>query len=170
MSLDSGEDSKADDMDEMTMPNPGSIQVSLAWTFILIVTMLKMKHCLYHWWWILSRERLNSWKEEWVDGWKRDIQKAMADVNIRLENIQKTDSNKEITQNKTLTKPSQVLTSTQQHKIRGKHISQKRSETIFKCGIVLNSPTCFAAKKTFLALFSPFSTNIGPFLALFVHD
>ena len=30
MSLDSGEDSKADDMDEMTMPNPGSIQVSLA--------------------------------------------------------------------------------------------------------------------------------------------
>ena len=29
MSLDSGEDSKADDMDEMTMPNPGSIQVSL---------------------------------------------------------------------------------------------------------------------------------------------
>ena len=168
MSLDSGEDSKADDMDEMTMPNPGSIQVPFAWTFILIVTMLKMKHCLYHWWWILSR--VNSWKEEWVDGWKRDIQKAVADVNIRLENIQKTDSNKEITQNKTLTKPSQVLTSTQQHKIRGKHISQKRSETIFKCGIVLNSPTCFAAKKTFLALFSPFSTNIGPFLALFVHD
>ena len=41
MSLDSGEDSKADDMDEMTMPNPGSIQVSLAWTSILIVTMLK---------------------------------------------------------------------------------------------------------------------------------
>ena len=32
MSLDSGEDSKADDMDEMTMPNPGSIQVRLAWT------------------------------------------------------------------------------------------------------------------------------------------
>ena len=30
MSLDSGEDSKADDMDEMTMPNPGSIQVPLA--------------------------------------------------------------------------------------------------------------------------------------------
>ena len=28
MSLDSGEDSKADDMDEMTMPNPGSIQVN----------------------------------------------------------------------------------------------------------------------------------------------
>ena len=27
MSLDSGEDSKADDMDEMAMPNPGSIQV-----------------------------------------------------------------------------------------------------------------------------------------------
>merc|ERR1712083_501417 len=26
MSLDSGEDSKADDMDEMAMPNPGSIQ------------------------------------------------------------------------------------------------------------------------------------------------
>ena len=47
-----------------------------------------------------------------MDGWKRDIQKAVADVNIRLENIQKTDSNKEITQNKTLTKPSQVLTST----------------------------------------------------------
>ena len=28
MSLDSGEESKADDMDEMTMPNPGSIQVN----------------------------------------------------------------------------------------------------------------------------------------------
>ena len=122
MSLDSGEDSKADDMDEMTMPNPGSIQVSLAWTFILIVTMLKMKHCLYHWWWILSR--VNSWKEEWVDGWKRDIQKAVADVNIRLENIQKTDSNKHITKNKTLIKPSQVFTSTQNQ--RKTHISQKK--------------------------------------------
>ena len=30
LSLDSGEDSKADDMDEMTMPNPGSIQVTWA--------------------------------------------------------------------------------------------------------------------------------------------
>ena len=56
---------------------------------------------------------MNSWKEEWVDGWKRDIQKAVADVNIRLENIQRTDSNKHITKNKTLIKPGQVLTSTQ---------------------------------------------------------
>ena len=169
MSLDSGEDSKADDMDEMTMPNPGSIQVSLASTFILIVTMLKMKHCLYHWWWILSRERLNSWKEEWVDGWKRDIQKAVADVNIRLENLQKTDSNKHITKNKTLTKPSQVLTSTQQHKIRGKHISRKQVWNNIQMWNCLKLPNLLYGKKKFLALLSPFSTNFGPFLALFVH-
>ena len=167
MSLDSGEDSKADDMDEMTMPNPGSIQVPLAWTFVLIVTMLKMKHCLYHWWWILSR--VNSWKEEWVDRWKRDIQKAVADVNIRLENIQKTDSNKEITQNKTLTKPSQVLTSTQQHKIRGKHISRKKVWNNIQMWNCLKLPNLLYGKKIFLALLSPFSTNFVPFLALFVH-
>ena len=145
MSLDSGEDSKADDMDEMTMPNPGSIQVSLAWTFILIVTMLKMKHCLYHWWWILSR--VNSWKEEWVDGWKCDTQKAVADVNIRLENIQKTDSNKHITKNKTLTKPSQVLTSTQQHKIRGKHISRKKVWNSIQMWNCLKLPNLLYGKK-----------------------
>ena len=164
MSLDSGEDSKADDMDEMTMPNPGSIQVPFAWTFILIVTMLKMKHCLYHWWWILSR--VNSWKEEWVDGWKRDIQKAVADVNIRLENIQKTDSNKHITKNKTLIKPSQVFTSTQNQ--RKTHITKKGLRQYSHVGLSLTPQIALRQKKT-LALFSSFSTNFGPFLALFVH-